>query len=291
MTLSVVFEIALGLALVYYVLGLIVSGITTEITKYTELRARVLEGELKELLADDETYDKIKGHPWIKTLIPKRVNILGGEIRRKIGVPDRIPASTLALTLFDILAPGEKGSDAVNKIRDGIGILPEGSAKTSLLGLLNSGVSEIAEARKQVESWIDDAMENVGFLYKQHARRIVIITALVVTLVTGADTVEIARNLWVQPSLRAGVVARVDEIVQEEEQAPAVDDLLDELDALQIPIFWSTLPRDFAGWLRKIVGLLITWIATCQGSSFWYDVLRKARSDRPAPAAVSTARG
>ena len=43
MTLSIVLEIALGLALVYYILGLIVSGITTEIIKYVELRAKVLD--------------------------------------------------------------------------------------------------------------------------------------------------------------------------------------------------------------------------------------------------------
>ena len=114
MTLAIVLEVGLGLILVYYILSLIVSNITSEIAKWTELAAQDLEEGLRDLLADSGKLEKFMGHQRIKNLKPKRLKILGGDI--KTYKVDYIPASTFALTLFDVLAPGEDGKGTLDDV-------------------------------------------------------------------------------------------------------------------------------------------------------------------------------
>lgn len=288
MTFSTVLEVGLGLILIYYVLSLIVSSITTKILEWTEMGAKDLEVGLRDLLEESGKMEEFMGHPWIENLKPKRWRLLGGI---KTCSVDHIPASTFALTLFDILVPGEKGSDPsgpLSEIREVIEALPEGRTRTALLGFINSGVGELEAARKLVENWFDDTMNSISLLYKQHARRIAVIVALVVTVAAGADSIEIANTLWQEPALRAVIAAKADKFVEEEPKGD-ISALLSEFEESKIPILWDpdTLPNDAAGWAWKVFGLFLTWVAASQGSSFWYDLLKRIR---PAPA-VSTATG
>jgi hypothetical protein len=145
--------------------------------------------------------------------------------------------------------------------------------------MLHSAVTKIDDARKLVEGWFDDSMRNISQLYRQHARRIAIVVALVVTLVTGADSVEIANSLWQEPSIRATVAAKIDRSIQVEAEGD-VEALLIELEELSIPILWDpdSIPQDTAAWGWKVLGLTITWAAISQGSSFWYQILKRIRA-------------
>ena len=279
MTFSAVLEVGIGLVLLYYVLGLIVSWITSEIAKWTDLRADQLEEGLRDLLADSGKFEELLEHPRIKNLRPKRLKFLRG--RTKSGRVEHIPSSTFALALFDVLVPGKKGLDETNplkEIRDTAEALPESKARNALVGLINTGVTDLETARGLVENWFDDAMRNVSALRKQHARRIVITVAFVTTLATGVDSVAVARSLWSEPALRSAVTAKVDGLT--EEDPDAVRTVLSELEQMQIPILWDAdaLPEDTISWVVKAFGLVLTWLAVSQGSSFWYDILRRVKT-------------
>jgi hypothetical protein len=274
MTLSSVLEVGLGLILVYYVLSLIVSYITAEIIKWTELQAKDLEEGLRELLEDSGKLEEFMEHPWIKKLKPKRLKFLSGDIRR--GQVNYIPPSTFVLALFDVLASGEKGENRLADIRNAINALPKGETRDALLRLINS-VNELEEARKLVEAWFNDTMANVSLLYKQHAQRIAIIVAAVVTIVIGADSIAIANSLWEEPSLRAAIAVKADMFIEREPEGD-IQTFLSELKELQIPILWTALPGDLEGWVWKGIGLILTCLAASQGSSFWYDLLKRIRS-------------
>jgi hypothetical protein len=284
MSFSTVLEIGLGLVLVYYALSLIVSKITGEITKWSELRATDLELGLRELLGDSGKMDALMKHPRIQNLRPIRLNFLS-QGARYYKVTD-IPASSFALTLFDVLLPSEKTDSPVDDLRDAINGLPDGKTKTSLLGIVNSGVQNLTEARQQVEGWYDDGMQNVGLLFKQHARRIVFVVAAIVTIVTGVDSIAVAQSLWEEPSRRAAVTAKVDAFVADNTAAD-VEPFLNGLEELDIQVLWDfeVLPNDIGGWIQKLIGLAITWVAASQGSSFWYDVLKRLRSSSGAATA------
>jgi hypothetical protein len=276
MSLSTVFEVGLGLILVYYVLSLVVSKIVGEISKWTQLRARDLEEGLRDLLADSGKLEEFMQHPRIQNLQPKRLNFLSsGVTTYKV---EAIPASSFALTLLDVLAPGAK-SDPMTDLRSAVESLPAGKAKDSLLTIINSGVQSLEDTRRLVEGWYDDAAKNISQVFTQHARRIVFVIAAAVTLLTGVDSVTIAQNLWEEPTRRAAVAAQTDQFVQEQPESD-IQSFLSSLEELNIPLLWdfNNLPDDLGGWGKKIAGLIITWVAISQGSSFWYDILKKVRS-------------
>jgi hypothetical protein len=202
-----------------------------------------------------------------------------------------IPASSFALTLLDVLAPGEK-SDPMAELRSAIGDLPNGKAKDSLLSMINSGVQSLEDTRRLVEGWYDDAARNISLVFTQHARRIVIVLAAAITLLTGVDSVAIAQNLWEEPSRRAAVTAQTDQFIQEQPGSD-IQSFLSSLEELNIPLLWNfnNLPDDVGGWGQKIAGLIITWVAISQGSSFWYDVLKKVRSGGATGAGTGAAQG
>ena len=293
MTFSAVLEVGIGLVLVYYALGLIVSWITSEIAKWTELRAVHLEAGLRDLLADSGKLEELIEHPLIRNLRPKRLRLLRGGTN-SCRVED-IPSSTFALALFDVLVPGKKGldgNDPLKEIRETAKALPEGKTRDALMGLFNTGVTDLETARGLVEGWFDDAMRNVSRLQKQHARRIVTSVALVATLVTGVDSITVARSLWSEPALRSAISARVDALAEEEDPGD-VRSVLSELEEMEIPILWDAdaLPKDSIDWIVKAIGLLLTWLAVSQGSSFWYDVLRRVKSPAGAQEVTDRSQG
>lgn len=278
MTLSTALEVGLGLALLYYVLGLVVSYVTSEIVKYTELRAAHLEAGLKAMLVDGGKFEEFMSHPWIRNLEPKRYRFLSWAFtKRKV---DTIPARTFALTFLNLLVPGQGGSDVVESLREAVGALPPGDMKSSLQGLISAGVTSLEEARDNFEIWFNDSMRNVSYTFAQNSRRIAIALALVVTLGLNVDSVAVATRLWHEPTLRAAAAAQIEAYVGASPQQ-AQGDLeryVTTIQSLDLPVFWpQPMPSDLQGWLWKVVGWLITWVAVAQGSSFWYDVLKRVR--------------
>jgi len=279
MNLSNIISVALGLVLMYYVLSLIVSYITTAISQYTQMRAKDLEHVLRERIEDPETFDKFMHHPLIENLQPMQVKMMGTTVWE--GKVSSIPARTFANALLDTLAPATREEDNLQKVQDAIHGLPDSNFKDSLACKVDATVENVREARVKVEEWYDDVMNNVSWLYTQHARRIAIICALVVAVFLDADSIAVANRLWAEPTIRAAAEAKATAYIDNApnpEQADVVT-YVAQLEELELPILWSVAaPTTVPAWLLKVFGWLITWVAIAQGSSFWYDVLKRVRS-------------
>jgi di/tricarboxylate transporter len=120
-------------------------------------------------------------------------------------------------------------------------------------------------------------------LFKARARSFVIIFSLLITLAFGTDSIQLAKDLWNDASLRAIAVQQATSITS---QTPTTDitALVNQLGALSFKIGWwqtsaQSAPKNPLDWLSfsffKLIGLFITAVAVSQGSSFWYDVLKK----------------
>lgn len=291
MTLSGVLEVALGLALIYYVLSLAVSYITTVIARYTQLRAKNLASELKELLGEGEgpvSFEKFIKHPWIQILAPKEINFFWKKQERAV---DRIPPQRFVITLLNLWFPDKTLSDPISldEIQNAIDNLPNGKYKEALLDAVDTSVGKVQEVGRLIEIWFDDAMQNIASLYKQRARSIVIGIALIVTLVTGVDSIEVATALWESDVARAELAAMATGVAQTEPDAESPPTLGELEEKINVPLGWSAddlaqfrqLEPDV--WSRKILGLLITWVAIAQGSSFWYQILKGIRQSTERP--------
>ena len=102
MSVSAILEIAIGLVLIYYVLGLMVSAVTSWITKGFEIRANQLEKYLADLLQDEDKLSEILQNPLVTVLKPLGlvpvVGLFTGKTKEyKAG---KIPAATFIHSLF-----------------------------------------------------------------------------------------------------------------------------------------------------------------------------------------------
>ena len=95
-----VFDVALGLALLYSVLSLAASVVKERVSTLFSLRARNLEKGIGTLIGDDYA-KRLYGHPLVNTLAK------GGK------KPSYIGADTFASALVDLLAQDEDGKPAV----------------------------------------------------------------------------------------------------------------------------------------------------------------------------------
>jgi hypothetical protein len=108
----------------------------------------------------------------------------------------------------------------------------------------------------------------------------------VIAFTLNADTLQIAKRLWVEPSVRA---AFVNEARNATTSGSRKTHLTDELASLPVLLGWHLAsarhdPQGFpfyekwsAFWalLAKVIGLLLTVVAISFGAPFWFDALSK----------------
>ncbi|GIK58950.1 MAG: hypothetical protein BroJett015_46130 [Chloroflexota bacterium] len=226
------------------------------------------------------------------------------ELREVIRtLPDEVKGNDIHNALLNILdlLLGSPETQLV-RIRAGIQQLPpESKARKALENAINFGVDDIDSARARIEAWYDDAMKNASDLFIRRVRRWVILISLIVTLTVGGDTIAIARTFIVQPvqmtqvedflnQFPPDVTVPSDEEASLEQiriQTQLIADILQNLEGLNLPLPWwrGPLPDTVTGWVTMILGLMFTWLAVSQGSSFWYDILKaiKPGSSPPPP--------
>ena len=81
-----------------------------------------------------------------------------------------------------------------------------GDLRTSLLAAIQSTDKNIDDAQRAIEGWYDDGMDRVTGWYKRKTQTWTMVMAIILTIAVNADTVHIARRLWLEPALRAEFV-------------------------------------------------------------------------------------
>lgn len=291
MSISQVLEVALGLALIYYLMGLVVSWVSKMVMETFETKGRTLEGYLKRIVGN-KSLGQLISMPQIRSLAPVRYQDWLGIFSRHFKLVEKkvekIPVENLVdaffdLTQLDLAESGEELLATINK-------LPPSEGKTELMRLINSGVTRSVELRAKMGLWFDGLMSQSSAMFTNLARRYVLIFSLCLTLVLGVDSIDLFKQLWSSPDLRAIAAVKAQAYINQNGYAADTDPLLTDLEDLTIRIGWSSIlknapPRDsladFAKfWLLKTLGLLITTVAVSQGAPFWYDILRKVTEAR-----------
>lgn len=233
--------------------------------------------------------DEFYSHPLIKSLAPSGKR------------PSYVPARSFALAVIDILTSEHpEAANSAADLRKQIDRLPDGNLKRSISALLRDAGDNIVEARQAVERWFDDSMDRVSGWYKRKTHWATVVLAVILTVLTNADTLRIANTLWREPAVRAQLVAEAEARARQglPEQASAVDEAPvqklvgwgKELNGLGAA--WEK--KDLQGWLGALwalimvhfTGWLLTAVATSLGAPFWFDLLNKAinlRSSGKAP--------
>jgi hypothetical protein len=297
MSISQVLEVAMGLILVYYILGSIISLITQWINEFFETRGKAFESYLIKIVGDKKVGDFVS-MPQLQALRPIRYKS-PLSVFRSLTEPKRIekvPVNILVDAFFDFAELTGKQELSLLELAELVDKLPESEGKRAFISWINQGVTNIADLRTRTTAYFTGLMEQATATFRANARSFVIIMSIGMTVLFGTDSIQLAKTLWTNAEARALAAAKAQMVVAQEGVDVPVSDLLQELGDLTIKIGWwqSERPADGASagdWILfiilKVIGLGLTAAAVSQGSSFWYDLLKKVAS--PTSATVKPA--
>lgn len=286
MSISQALEVVIGLIFVYYVLGSIVSLITQWINEAFETRGKSLERHLMKIVGDKHVGEFVK-LPQLQALRPIRYKGLLGFVTsatepKKL---EKIPAATLVDSYFDFVGLTASKEFELDELKELITAFPDSEGKQAMLKWVGQGVTNIEELRKRTSMYFAGVMDQASATFRSNARSFVIVLSILLTFLLGTDSIQLAQTLWSNAGLRAIAVAQATVAVQQDNAASQdIDALIQQLLDLNIVKigWWQTdLPQTgvFNEWalfiVLKIVGLGLTAVAVSQGSSFWYDLLKK----------------
>lgn len=289
MSFAPLFDVVVGLVLVYYILGLVVSFITARILEVLELRGKDLEEYLRKIVGGTEL-EKFLALPQIESLRPIRYKGVMGFFTGSVEPKrlERVPILNLVDAVFQMYHLIDN-KESVVQLKHKISNLPDSNAKTNLLNWIDQQVTDIDQLRSKTTMWLTGLMNQASMTYKAHIRLVVIGLSLLVTLALGVDTLDFANRLWYDADLRAIVSAKAEVYLAKEGAAADIEPLIKDLGELSFQMGWWATPPSLlnetaamsalAALLKKLVGLFITFVAVSQGASFWYDILRRLKGE------------
>ncbi|WKZ37486.1 MAG: hypothetical protein QY332_06015 [Anaerolineales bacterium] len=285
MSIPQILEVVIGLIFIYYVLGSIVSLITQWINESLETRGKALEKYLIKIVGDKTVGDLVR-LPQVQALRPIRyknfLSVLNSATEPKM--VEKIPVATLVDAYFDIAGLTANKELSLLQLAELVDKLPESDGKQAFIRWINQGVTNMEDLRKRTTAYFSGMLEQAAATFRSNARSFVIMLSILITLLLGVDSIQLAQALWTNAELRTLAVAKAEMAVQQEGVEIPIDDLLQELSDLTLKFGWwrTELPAattDAAGWALfvalKVLGLGLTMAAVSQGSSFWYDLLKK----------------
>jgi hypothetical protein len=296
---TTVLAVAIGLILMYLILSLIISAVNEGLASIMDRRSGFLKKGIQNLLGSDLLKD-FYNHGLIRSLTRKKARIYGK--------PAYVSSSTFSTVLVDVVTgsnPGGQHPRGLGEIQERAREMLDSDEKQkkelgSVLMTLAGEAVDWNDFKKRIEGWFNEAMERVSGWYKRRTRTILSILAVALVIALNADTVNVARVLWLDPTVRTAAEAAARETVRDDGAAPAPtgEDAVEaaeeavesirQLEKIGLPLRWSdaTTPNNVPGWLLKILGLVITAFALTFGAPFWFDVLSKfvgVRASGPSP--------
>jgi hypothetical protein len=288
MSIPQILEVAIGLIVVYYLLGSVVSLVTQWINEALESRGKALEQYLIKIVGDKKIGDLVN-LPQIQALRPIRyrgfLSVFGSDTEPK--KLEKIPVATLVDAFFDISGLTAKKEMDLLQLAELIDKLPESEGKKAFISWINQGVTSIADLRTHATAYFSGMMDQAAATFRARARSFVIILSIGVTILFGTDSIQLAKDLWSNAELRAVASAQANAVVAKGGTPADLSALLDDLSKFSVKLGWWQTQQfpptpDIQGWalfiFLKILGLGITAAAVSQGSSFWYDLLKKITS-------------
>ncbi|HJU74268.1 MAG TPA: hypothetical protein VJ717_11020, partial [Gemmatimonadaceae bacterium] len=271
------------------------------------MRGRLLEEGTKRLLGEDREpaapfTDAFYNHALMRDLSDGK--------RRPSYVPSKVFARALRDVVRDREAVATEGAAPAApaipiRLRESLHALAE--PDTTQLDAKERAVGTRVElpAVPALADWFDQAMDRLSGDYKRRTRWIVLVLAALITIVMNADTVDLTRNLWQNPTLRAYLVERAKIRVEQgppletveytepenPQPTPTVPDdttgrnpdrLLAEEQALLGQLFgWGNEGEErrrlgtFVWFIKHLLGWTLTALAVSLGAPFWFDTLQR----------------
>lgn len=313
---TTVLDVAIGLVFVYLLLSLVCTALLEIIAAIFNLRAKNLEDGIRSLFSDgfgpgnkalvQQIYDHglIAGlyrNPAVD-LVKTDIGLFEKPTQKtpKKKLPSYIPSRTFALSLIDILnSERADGDGVVASVKRTLSSLPDNKAKQALLSLIVDADGKADALRQNVENWYNSAMDRASGWYKKRTQYILLGIGFVIAVAVNADSILIAKTLYIDPGVRSAVVSSATSLVNmgsktvDGATASVPQNLSDlknklallnsEMSAVRdaetttlLPIGWKGRFNWRAVFLGPAIpGWLLTGVALSLGAPFWFDLLNK----------------
>jgi hypothetical protein len=271
-----IFEVALGLAFIFFLFSLVISSAVEGIASIFQVRETNLERGVERMLGDPSLAKEVLDNSLVKVDVTSE--------KRK---PAYVSSRNFGLALTQILRKKGRGSarsagngkKAMKELVRGVGGYPDGTpVREQLDGMLEEAQGSVAGFRTAAERWFDDGMDRVSGWYRSWSQVWTCVLALVIAVALNVDTIRIAERLGDNTALRATVVKQAEKTAAEEEEKPKevgenTEDALGQIKALNLPILWGEDNDNVT--VNTAIGWLITFLALSLGAPFWFDALSK----------------
>ncbi|HEY3475262.1 MAG TPA: hypothetical protein VGK56_11675, partial [Anaerolineales bacterium] len=213
-------------------------------TALTQKTLDVLKAEAHQFI------DRIKvKYPQLK-LDPELELVIKEEIDKAIQEAERLKREIDEVVRKQ---PKKDLRTSLGRLRRGIAALsvisPEVNQTLNAL-LLNveefttAGETNLAKARRSVETWFDDSMDRVSGAFKRSAQTMALLIGLILALILNVDSLDLTLYLWREPSVRQALAehAAMFELSEQEVQAnpaEALQNFRNQFVGLSLPVGWG----------------------------------------------------
>jgi hypothetical protein len=278
-------DVAIGLALMYFLLSIFCTVLNEVISTFTSLRAKNLASGITQLL-DDPT---VRAGFYDHGLICGAKDVSGAGSKSKTKESSYMSGRAFAMALLASLDP-TKPVPGFADVEDAVGKLPDSNMRDALLAQIATADKSLTALRDGVATWFDESMDRLSGVYKRKLKLLSIAVGLALAVVINADTISVATRLWYDGTLRAQIVAAAATTIASGAPAsgdapaqPGVGAALQQASQAAaslrpFPFGWTKAERDaLLGWgfLKKALGLALTTLALVLGAPFWFDLLSK----------------
>lgn len=172
----------------------------------------------------------------------------------------------------------------MEEIGAAIDALPDSNIKAVLAAIRRDAEDDISRYRQELGLWFDEMMERGAGVYKRWTQALSFAIALTLVAAVNADTIQVAKALWADESLRTSIAESASEFATEYDETGDLTELADVRAELNpLPIGWDFTSAEWSedwyrspgGILLKIGGLLLSVAAVSLGAPFWFDLLSK----------------
>jgi hypothetical protein len=279
---SVILEVVIGLAFIYFLVSLVCSAVVEVIGSLMDRRGKTLESSLKLILGDKAS--EILTHPLVNSLTPNKtkpshidpaqfVSVIVNEVTKaKTAAPAGEQNLDTLKRLFPLTKPDKSLAQA-----------PIVKVLETLLGEVGGDLDKL---RLRLKEWFEQEMDQLSAWYKRHTIIGLLAAAAILTFSLNVDTIALTKTLFRNPAQREKLAnLALERIKLEQPPSPAdplestkkaLSDYLNVVSSAEIqlgkPFPLPTDPSDIAS---RILGYLLTIAAVSLGAPFWFDLLGK----------------
>lgn len=280
---SQLIDVALGLALTFVVLSVLVSAVQEYIAGLLSSRATQLEKGIKCLLFGQTDPKSEEERKFINELFrhPLLFNLSQGE-----RLASYLPPGNFSKALIEVAGTRfREGGRTAEGVRDLASAVNSDSWRKLLAPLEAEAKGDIERLRREIEIQYGQMMDRVSGWYKRRAQWFMLLYGFLLAATLNVDAIELTTRLWRDPVIRASMVASATELSKSASaETGQIKKILDESKELQnLPIGWPTKwsnsekpacsqPRSI---LFSLFGWLITALAASMGAPFWFDIIGK----------------